>query len=329
MTKSKTIPILLITILLCNSCDNKKEQLEQGEGFVEVSGGKIWYNIVGDGPGIPLLLLHGGPGFTSHYLNPMKELGADRPIIFIDQLGSGRSIIKMDTSIMEISNFVEQINEVKESLGLNEYVLYGHSWGTMLGIDYYTKYPEGIKALILASPLLSTEYWSRDAQRLIQQLPDTIQLAIQNAENQNAFDTPDFLQAMDAYYQSYVARKLPWDANMDSTFAQMNAEIYNYMWGPSEFKALGTLKNFDRLDAAKKINVPTLFMCGEFDEAQPETVKYYQSLVPKAEFKMIENAAHVLTHDNPEQHNQVVRTFLNQIEQSKTLISGSYIQPNS
>ena len=87
-----------------------------------------------------------------------------------------------------------------------------------------------------------------------------------------------------------------------------------YMWGPSEFTALGQLKTYDRTSRLGEIKVPTLFMTGEFDEARPSTVKYYQSLVPGAKFEMIKGAAHLTMQDKPEENNRVVTNFLNGLE---------------
>ena len=63
------------------------------EGYVAVPGGRVWYRIVGEerSDAIPLLLLHGGPGFTSEYLDSLEALGDERPVIRYDQLGCGRS----------------------------------------------------------------------------------------------------------------------------------------------------------------------------------------------------------------------------------------------
>ncbi|MDR4988525.1 MAG: hypothetical protein RG741_06785, partial [Bacteroidales bacterium] len=61
------------------------------EAYIEISGLKLWYGITGRSNNTPLLLLHGGPGLSSHYLNPLGELANDRPVIFFDQLGGGRS----------------------------------------------------------------------------------------------------------------------------------------------------------------------------------------------------------------------------------------------
>ena len=84
--------------------------------------------------------------------------------------------------------------------------------------------------------------------------------------------------------------------------------------GPSEFTATGELKNYDRTNRLHEIKVSTLLIAGEFDEARPSTVKYYQSLVPGAKFEMIEGAAHLTMQDNPGQSNKVVIDFLNNIE---------------
>ena len=316
MKKIKVFELGILTILtaLVIGCQSNNK-LTSGEGYVEVTGGKVWYRIVGDGDKTPLLLLHGGPGFPSYYLNPLADLSKERPIIFFDQLGCGRSDSNNDSSLMTVDAFVEQLEQLRAALGLKEFYLYGHSWGTMLGIDYYLKYPIYIKALVFASPALSVSKWINDAEELIATLPDSIQLAIKiNVEN-GTYDSPEYQQAINVYYQNFVARKLPWDANMDSTFSEANSEIYNYMWGPSEFTATGNLKDYERCDKLAKIEIPTLFVCGEYDEARPSTVQYYQSLTPGSKFTMIKDAAHVTMHDNPKQDIQVIGNFLLEIEE--------------
>jgi proline iminopeptidase len=66
--------------------------LKAEEGYIEVPGGKVWYRAVGDNAeATPLLCLHGGPGFTHYYLEPLEALADRRRVIFYDQLGCGRS----------------------------------------------------------------------------------------------------------------------------------------------------------------------------------------------------------------------------------------------
>jgi proline iminopeptidase len=70
------------------------------------------------------------------------------------------------------------------------------------------------------------------------------------------------------------------------------------MWGPSEFTATGTLRAYDNHPSLKKVNIPTLFTTGEFDEARPETVKKFCQMVPGAKFVVIPEAGHFTLNDN-------------------------------
>ncbi|MEO5571989.1 MAG: proline iminopeptidase-family hydrolase [Bacteroidia bacterium] len=306
---------LIIVMTFFISCKNEKK-LIPAEGFIHLKAGKIYYRIVGKGAKTPLLTLHGGPGVPSYYLNPLEALSKDRPVIFFDQLGCGRSDRITDTSLMTVENFVDQLKQIRDSLGLKDYYLYGQSWGTMLGTDFYLKYPAGIKAIILSSPAISIPLWLADADTLIATLPDSVQQAIRINEQNKTYDNPGYQQAVRIYYEHYVARKLPWSADVDSAFSptKMGVNFYVYMGGPSEFTITGPLKDYDRTNRLKEIKVPTLFITGEFDEARPSTVRYYQSLVPGAKFEMIEGAGHLTMQDNPQKNNEVITRFINGTE---------------
>ena len=301
--------IILLAMIGCHSISPLKE----GTGYVETSQGKVWYRIVGKGKKTPLLVLHGGPGVSSDYLRPMDALGKDRKVIYYDQLGSGRSDTIKDTSLMTVDFYVEELYEVVQILGLKEFYLYGQSWGSALAISYYLKYPEGIKALIFSSPVLSTKLWIRDSEKLIATLPDSLQQAIRINEQRQTYDHPDYLNAINYYYQKYVVRKTPWSEDLQTSFSAIGP-AYAYMWGPSEFTATGELKTFDCTSRLREVKVPTLFITGEFYEALPSTVQYYQSLVLGANFSLVHNAAHVTMHDNPEEHNRCIEDFLDVIE---------------
>ncbi|MEP7170616.1 MAG: proline iminopeptidase-family hydrolase [Bacteroidota bacterium] len=317
MKTLKTFSLISFLIIsgFIMSC-KQANKLTPGEGFIHVNGGRVWYKIVGSGDKTPILTLHGGPGVPSYYLNPLEALSKDRPVIFFDQLGCGRSDRITDTALMTVDNFVELLKQVHDSLGLNDYYLYGQSWGTMLGTDFYLKYPEGIKAIILSSPAISIPRWLQDADTLIATLPDSVQLAIRTNEKNKTYEAPDYQQALQTYYQNFVARKLPWSADVDSAFSptKMGTNVYVYMGGPSEFTVVGALKDYDRTNRLNEIKVPTLFITGEFDEARPSTVQYYQSLVPGAKFEVIEGAGHLTMQDNPQKNNEVITRFINDIE---------------
>ena len=308
--------LLLLSIGLFTRCQ-KPKLLPVGSGYLDVDGGKIWYNVVGSGDKTPMLVLHGGPGMPSYYLKPLAKLGDERQIIFYDQLGCGHSDRITDPSLMTIDHYKKELGLLIHHLGLKKYYLYGHSWGTMLGTDYYLDHPQGIQALLLSSPALSMKRWMADADILIATLPDPVQQAIRVNEKYKTYDDAAYQSAVQLYYEGFVARNLPRSVDLDSCFAQMGDNVYMYMAGPSEFSITGELKNYERTDRLKEIQVPTLFIAGEFDEARPATVQYYQSLVPGAQFEMIKGAGKLTTQDNPEQSIKVVRDFLEGLEKKE------------
>jgi proline-specific peptidase len=292
---------------------NRQKELAEGQGYINVDGGKIWYRMVGKGNKTPMLMLHGGPGMPSYYLKPLSALGNDRKIIFFDQLGCGKSDHITDTTLMTVDHYVEEVAKVVQYFGLKEYYLFGQSWGTMLGTEFYLKHPEGIKAVILSSPAISIPRWLKDADSLISILPDSIQQAIRINEKNKNYNAPEYKRAVQVFYENFVARTLPWSTDIDSCFSQIGKQ-YEYMNGPSEFTIVGPLKTFDRTDRLHEIKVPTLFITGEFDEAAPSTVKYYQSLVSGAKLEIIPGAGHFTMQDSPEKNNKVLSDFLNSLE---------------
>ena len=310
--KFRIVILSILSFLLIGGCQSNK--LKPGEGYINVTGGKVWYKIVGSGDKTPLLLLHGGPGVPSYYLNTMAALGDERPVIFIDQLGCGRSDRITDTTLMTIPAYLKELKEIHDALGLKDYYIFGHSWGTIYAVEYYFAHPEGIKALILSGPALDIHRWSKDADTLIATLPDSLQKAIRINEKNGTYDSPSYQQAVDYYYKLYLARKQPWSADIDSAFAQMGENVYMHMDGPSEFTLSGNLKDYNATGKLGNIKVPALFIGGEYDEARPETVRYYASLVPGAKVAIIPNAGHLSMQDNPEANNKAIRDFLHSIE---------------
>lgn len=302
---------LIIAGLL--ACESRKG-LKPGEGYVAVNGGRVWYRVIGEGKGTPLLLTHGGPGGTSSSFYLFSPLGNDRPIILFDQLGSGRSDHHEDTTLMTVQNFVEQVAALKNELGLREFYLHGHSWGTALALEYYDKYPEGVKAIIFNSPYFNTRMWKADADSLILTLPDSIQEAISEGEVSGNFESPAYLMANEVYAKNFGVRTVRRKTELDTTQASGNSFIYNYMWGPTEFTATGTLKTYDNLQALKRVGIPVLFITGEFDEARPATVRQFHEMVPRSKFVVIEGAGHGTMHDNLDRNLGAIKTFMDSLD---------------
>ena len=305
-------PFILMTLAFF-SC--REEPLtKHKEGYVSVQGGKIWYRILGQGEKTPVLFIHGGPGGTHRSFYQFEPIAQDRQLILFDQLGSGKSGVHQDTTLLKVENFVAQVQALREALKLEEVFLHGHSWGTALALESYLAHPEGVKGIVFNSPYFSTSIWEADADTLITYLPDSIQQAIEIGEREGNFASKEYKNADRFFMKNYGIRKEKPSNPWDTVQAKRNDFIYNYMWGPTEFTATGTLKNYDRLESLKEINVPTLFLTGEFDEARPTTVKRFQSRVMNSEFVVIDGAGHGTMHDNREQNVNAIRDFWNRLD---------------
>ncbi|MBT4513316.1 MAG: proline iminopeptidase-family hydrolase [Chloroflexi bacterium] len=309
--------LLSLILLLFPSCAEKG--LQPGEGYVEVTGGEVWYRIVGSGTNTPLLLLQGGPGVPSYYMKPLARLADERPVILYDQLGAGRSDSPSDTSLWRLERFVEELQQVRDALGLREVYILGHSWGAMLVVEYMLTNPQGVRGLIIASSCLSISRFKKDTDSLITTLPDSTQEIIRKHESAGTTNSPEHQSAVSQYYARYMLRHRRQHPDLDSTSAQFNYIIYKKMWGePSSLLSVtGSLKNYERVDALPNIDIPVLYTTGRFDTCTPATVEYFHSLTPNSRMEVIENSGHMTYQDEPERSVDVVREFLREVDANR------------
>tara|TARA_Y100001936_G_scaffold38863_1_gene37048 strand:- start:1985 stop:2941 length:957 start_codon:yes stop_codon:yes gene_type:complete len=295
------------------SADNSKQ------GFINVPGGPVWYKVSGNGEGLPLLALHGGPGSTSCTYSLLDPLGDQRSIIRYDQLGSGRSGRPDDLSLWKVDRFVEELDVIRKKLKLEKFHLLGHSWGAALAGAYLLeKGTKGVASVIFSSPLLSTPLWIEDANYLRSQLPQGIQDTLNFHEMANTTDSDEYRDATRVFYDRHLTRgEAKEKAECDG--APWNQVIYEYMWGPTEFHATGNLVDFDLSHRLHTIDIPVLFLTGEFDEARPETISKFHKMIPGSEFIVIGGVAHASLSRAPDNYRRILEDFLDKVEKNTSI----------
>ena len=298
-----------------NNVTLKENSSTVKEGFIEVIGGKAWFKILGcEKESLPLLILHGGPGSTHESFEPFEELKSERPIIFYDQLGCGNSDRPQDKSLWTVERFVEEVSQVINALGLNILHIFGNSWGSMLAIAYILKYNKKVVSCSLSGPFLSSPMFIEDAQYYVSQLPKKYRDVILRCEELGDFDNIEYQEAVNYFYHEHLRRL---DTLPDCVLRgkeKFGAEVYNHMWGPSEFTATGTLKDFSLVDRLHEINIPVLLTVGRYDEVRPQTVEFYKSKIPNAEMIIIEDASHCTHNEKPEELLRIIKDFLSKVE---------------
>lgn len=288
--------------------------VKKEEGYIPVIGGRVWYQIIGDGKGVPLLVLHGGPGCPHDYLEPLHYLSDERQVIFYDQLGCGKSDRPDDPSLWQTEHFVEELCQVRQALGLQQVHLFGHSWGTILAADYIFTQPTGLQSVIFASPALSMPRWINDGIEYRTKLPKNVQDVLKQHEANGTTASQEYQKATQIYDRYYVCRMYPIPEPLIRTSQGMGHNVYQTMWGPTECYVTGNLKHYDQTSRLHEITIPTLFTCGRFDEAPPETTVWYQSLVPNAEMVVFEQSAHMAHLEESQKYIEAIEDFLHRVE---------------
>ena len=301
-------------VLALGAC--RPPTLTPRDGRLPVEGGSVFYRVIGSGKGAPVVLLHGGPGYTSHYLEPLaRTLGNDRPVIVYDQLGSGRSDRVTDTALLHTDRFVRELDSLRRALHLDRIHLYGHSWGSMLALEYLATNPAGVVSVTLASPLITSAAWARDGQTLLKTMPDSIQRIVAAHEAAGTTASQQYQDASLEYMKRYVfGMEPPYPPEVDSAMAGFSPFVYETMWGPSEFNPTGSLKHFDRSAVLKDLRMPVLFTVGRQDEATPETIQRFARDVPNARMRVFERSAHMAMLTERDTYADAVRAFLRAAE---------------
>jgi len=290
------------------------------EGYMPFRGHKVWYRVVGaqQNPDLhPLLCLHGGPGTPHDYMEPLARMvESGRQVIFYDQLGCGRSDRPDKPDLWTIDTFLDELRTVRQHLGLDRVHMLGSSWGGMLAMEYALTQPDGLASLILAGAPASIPLWIAEADRLREDLPADIQALLRHHEAAGTTDAPEYQDAMMVFYRKHVCRLDPWPDYVSRAFDTMGLQVYSTMYGPSEFHATGTLKDWDITHRLPEIPTPTLITSGRYDEATPTVVGAVNDGIPNSEWVLFEQSSHMPFVEEPNTYIQVLGEFLTRIEHS-------------
>jgi proline iminopeptidase len=274
-----------------------------GIRMMPVVGGKykIWTKKIGSGP-VKVLLLHGGPGFTHDYLEAMESFlpQAGIEMYYYDQLGVGNSDVPDDPSLWNIARYTEEVEEVRRGLGLDHFVLYGHSWGGMLAIDYALKYQQHLRGLVISDMAAGVQAALKRTAALKQTLLSPDKLAQLDAlEARQDYDNPAYEKIMmEDLYPQMICRTHPWPEPLTRAFRLANLKIYNQMQGKSEFVVTGNMKDWERWDRLHEIKVRTLTIGAHYDEMDPEDMKKMATLMPNATSAICPNGSHMCFWDD-------------------------------
>ena len=284
----------------------------------------VWTRKAGDNPRLRLLLLHGGPGATHEYLLPMEQelVDAGVEVHFYDQLGSHFSDQPDEPSLWEIDRFVDEVEQVRVALGLgrDDFVLYGQSWGGVLGIEYALAHQEHLKGLVVSNMMASVPAYNDYAERVLMPTMDQTALAeIKRLEADGETDDPSYEQLlMEHHYVHHVLRRPAdeWPEEVVRSLGNTNRAIYVPMQGPSELGASGKLLHWDRSEDLRRIEVPTLVMGAEHDTMDPGYLRWMAGQLPSGRYHHSPEGSHIALVDDHATYLTGLVDFLHDLEKA-------------
>jgi pimeloyl-ACP methyl ester carboxylesterase len=274
--------------------------------FAAPDGTRLAYHASGDGP--PLICLPGGPMRDSAYLGTLGGLTAHRRLIRLDLRGTGESEVPRDPASYRCDRLVDDVEALREELGLDRMDLLAHSAGANLAALYTARHPERVARLTLVTPSVYAVGIPISAE-------DRLEVArLRGSE-------PWFGPAFAALEEITAGRATPdsWPAiapfahaRWDETaraFDEADAKEKNAE-AATAYAAEGAFDQAATRAALADFRSPVLVLAGEFDiSAPPRAMAEYAGLFPNAEFAVQPGAGHMPWLDDAERFVAAVSAF--------------------
>lgn len=271
--------------------------------YEPVNGTVLFRDVVGEGP--PLLLMHGGLGFDHSYFRPwLDPLGSDFQLIYYDHRGNGRSGEPEDWSAVDHAMWAEDADALREELGHERIVLFGHSYGGFLALEYALRHPERLSGLILCSTAPAADYMEESvsiaAERGTAEQFEVLTTRLGTVLPDEATFRDAFRRLLPLYFHRY-------DEAVGSEMLRRmctRVDAFNHAF-------LRCLTTYDVREDLARIDVPTLVLGGRHDwfpslEAGPERVA---AGIPGAELVIFEESGHFPFIEEQDRFVSVVRTW--------------------
>ena len=330
----KLLLLISISLLSCQSPNKSNSYLDYSGRSDKLTGGvkiipintplgkfNVWTKRIGNNPSKKVLLLHGGPGFNHQYFQAFESFFPKESIEFYyyDQLGSEFSDKPKDESLWTIDRFVDEVEQVRQALNLNSenFIILGHSWGGILGIEYALKYQNNLKALIISNMVPSIpEYIDYANNVLAPKLDPEVLKKIREYESAEDYTNSEYLSLIEKHYYTKHSLRMPldqWPDPVTRSLNKSNFDIYLRMQGPSEFGVVGdvVLKEWDRKNDLKKLKIPVLTIGGEHDTMDPKQMEWMSNEVQNGSYLHCPDGSHWSMYDDQENYFNGVTGFIN------------------
>lgn len=297
--------------------------MKQGTKILTLDNGyHLWTNTQGEGD-IHLLALHGGPGGNHEYwedaADQLAKQGLNVQVTMYDQLGSlysdqpDYSDPAIAKKYLTYDYFLDEVEEVRQRLGLDNFYLIGQSWGGLLVQEYAVKYGQHLKGAIISSMVDEIDEYVEHINALREKTlsPEAVTF-MKQCEANNDYSNPKYQEYVQVMNENYIDRRQP--SKLYHLKDLGGDAVYNVFQGDNEFVITGKLKDWHFRNQLKNIKMPTLITYGEHESMPLETGKKMAELIPNSKFVTTPNGGHHHMVDNPDVYYKHLADFIRQVE---------------
>jgi proline iminopeptidase len=294
---------------------SKHRTAHRSEGHVQGAGARIWYKTIGRG--LPVLLLHGGPGADhTDFLPYLRPLARHCRLVLLDQRGSGHSERIADKRRYHLDYMVQDLEALRKHLNLKRWVVLGHSFGGILAQAYAVRYPHHVAGLVLAGTASTAKAINSDFRKILRGARGSQRSRLRAMERAGIFTpggeyTPAYAALTARVLNAYMYAKPPPARAQNAP--PIATDVVREMWSDrSHFLIHGNLKGFDFTRRLSAIDAPALIVIGDRDIVTPASAELTRRACRRATLVVMAECAHMMFVDQTQQFNELLLSFIGQ-----------------
>ena len=249
-------------------------------------------------------IVHGGPGVDhSSYKLSFAPLSEKMQLVYFDHRGQGRSA-RGDKQTYTLENNIEDMEALRQYLGLDKIVVIGTSYGGMVALSYAVRYPQHVSHLIAIATVADSRFLKRAQETLAERGSEEQKICaarLWSGNFENEAQLKEYFQVMAPMYSLTYNRELnaqSWERTIYSI------DAINVAFS-------GFLRDYNILEQLPKITCPTLIIAGRHDWiCPPEFSEEMAAAIPHADLRIFENSGHLIRADEPEALLDAIAGFL-------------------
>jgi len=258
-------------------------------------------NVEEVGSGFPLIVLHGGPGMDHSMFRPyLDPLGDDYRVLYVDERGQGRSE-RVDPARLSLEVFARDVDLLAEALGLDEFALYGHSFGAIIATWHATELGTAAAYVISGGGDESAELM-KDVEASLEAMGEAGKAIAASWEDEQTVQTEEELLALSRTQMPFHFHGEPPPGYGDDTVG--SPEVLRH------FASAG-YGDFDYRPKLAAVDKPTLVIVGEHDRTTtPRAARVLHAGIPGSKLVIVADAGHMSFVEQTEPYLVRVREFL-------------------